>query len=110
VVEDRKMVAIVELGSHQYRVSQGDVLEVELLDKEPGEQVSLSNVVALVGEEGELKVGRPYVDGAQVKATVMEHGRGRKIVVMKFKKRKNYRRKQGHRQWYTRLLIDEIVA
>jgi len=104
------MIAIVELGSHQYRVAQGDVLEVELLDKDPGEQVALSNVVAVVGEEGDLKVGKPYVEGAQVKATVMEHGRGKKIVVMKFKKRKNYRRKQGHRQWYTRLRIDEIVA
>ena len=104
------MIAIVELGSHQYRVTQGDVLEVELLDKEPGEQVALSNVVAIVGEEGDLKVGKPYVEGAQVKATVMEHGKGKKIVVMKFKKRKNYRRKQGHRQWYTRLHIDEIVA
>ncbi len=104
------MIAIVELGSHQYRVAQGDVLEVELLDKDPGEQVALSNVVAVVGEEGDLKVGKPYVEGAQVKATVMEHGRGKKIVVMKFKKRKNYRRKQGHRQWYTRLHIDEIVA
>ncbi len=104
------MVAIIELGSHQYRVSQGDVLDVELLDKEPGEQVSLSSVVAVVGEDGEIKVGRPYVDGAQVKATVMEHAKDKKIVVMKFKKRKNYRRKQGHRQWYTRLLIDEIVA
>jgi len=109
-VEDSDMIAIVELGSHQYRVAQGDVLEVELLDKDPGEQVALSNVVAVVGEEGDLKVGKPYVEGAQVKATVMEHGRGKKIVVMKFKKRKNYRRKQGHRQWYTRLRIDEIVA
>ncbi len=104
------MVAIVELGSHQYKVSQGDILDVELLEKEPGEQVSLSNVVAVVGDEGEIKVGRPYVEGAQVKATVMEHGRDKKIIVMKFKKRKNYRRKMGHRQWYTRLLIDEIVA
>ncbi len=104
------MVAIVELGSHQYRVAQGDVLEVELLDGEPGEQVALSNVVAVVGEGGELKVGKPYVEGAQVKATVMEHGKGKKIVVMKFKKRKNYRRKMGHRQWHTRLHIDEIVV
>ena len=104
------MIAIVELGSHQYRVAQGDVLDVELLDKEPGEQVAISNVVAIVGGEGEMKVGHPYVEGVQVKTTVVEHGRYKKIVVMKFKKRKNYRRKQGHRQWYTRLRIDEIVA
>jgi len=104
------MVAIVELGSHQYKVSQGDVLDVELLEKDPGEEISLSNVVAVLGDEGEIKVGRPYVEGVHVKATVMEHGKDKKIVVMKFKKRKNYRRKMGHRQWYTRLLIDEIVA
>jgi len=99
------MYAIIMSGGKQYKVSEGDVLDVESLPVEAGDTVELDQVL-LVGGEDDVTVGKPLVDGAKVMATVKEHGRGKKIIVYKHKK--NYKRKQGHRQNYTRLQIEKI--
>ncbi|RME40717.1 MAG: 50S ribosomal protein L21 [Caldilineae bacterium] len=101
------MYAIIETGGKQYRVSEGDVVDVELLPVEAGSTVELDRVL-LVGGEGGVTIGKPFVEGAKVTATVKEHGRGKKIIV--FKHKKNYRRKQGHRQPFTRLQVEKIEA
>lgn len=103
------MYAIVETGGKQYRVAEGDICRVELLPEEVGAEVALERVMA-VGNGEELEVGKPFVSGACVKARVKAHGKGRKIIVYKFKAKKNYRRKQGHRQPYTDLVIEKIEA
>lgn len=103
------MYAVVETGGKQYRVSPGDVIRVEKLDAEKGEEISLDRVL-LVSDENGLKVGKPIVDGANVRATVMQVGKGRKITVFKYKRKKNYRRKYGHRQPFTELKIESITA
>jgi large subunit ribosomal protein L21 len=99
------MYAVIESGGKQYRVAEGDVIEVESLPVEAGKKVELEGVL-MVSAAGEMRVGTPTVDGAKVVATVQEHGRGKKIIVYKHKK--NYHKKQGHRQNFTRLHIDEI--
>ncbi len=101
------MYAIVSSGGKQFKVSKGDVLDVALLPAEAGSQIELDQVLLIGGEQG-VTVGKPLVEGAKVKATVQSHGRGKKIIVYKHKK--NYKRKQGHRQDYTRLQIDEILV
>ena len=102
------MYAIIKTGGKQYRVSPGEKIKVEKLDSETGGQVELSEVLA-VGKGQDMEVGSPLVQGARVKATVVEHGRGRKIMVYRFKRRKGYHKKQGHRQDYTLLKIDEVL-
>ena len=99
------MYAVIESGGKQYRVAEGDEIQVEKLDIETGKEVDLDRVL-MVGGEGDVKVGSPTVEGAKVKATVKGHLRGKKIIVYKHKK--NYHKKQGHRQNYTRLHIDKI--
>ncbi len=99
--------AIVRTGGKQYRVEPGAVLRVEKLDGEVGGTVELGEVL-LLGSGAEAQVGAPLVDGAKVTGTITAHGRGPKLVVYKFRRRKNYRRKQGHRQAYTEIKIDEI--
>lgn len=101
------MYAIVESGGKQYKAVPGGTIEVDRLHVEEGAQLDLDQVL-LVSDGEEIKVGTPTVDGATVKATVVEHFKGRKIIVFKYKPRNRYRRKQGHRQQYTRLQIDEI--
>jgi len=101
--------AIIETGGKQYRVSIGDRIAVERLATEAGAQVTLDRVL-LLGGDGSTRIGTPVVEGAAVTATVDEHYRGEKIVVFKFKKRKRYRRKQGHRQELTRLTITGITG
>ena len=103
------MFAIVETGSKQYRVAPGDVIQVEKLPVEEGAQVELDRVLC-VAQDQDVRVGTPYLEGVKVKAQVLRHGKGRKIIVMKYKKRKNYRRKKGHRQLFTELKITEIEA
>ena len=99
------MYAVIETGGKQYRVAEGDEIEVEKLAVEPGKNIDLDRVLMVAGEDG-VKFGTPVVDGAKVTATVQAHGRGKKIIVYKHKK--NYHKKQGHRQDYTRLHIDQI--
>ena len=103
------MYAIIESGGRQYRAEEGHSFSVEKLPYEVGEQIELGNVLLLANGD-EVTVGQPTVAGVSVKATVMEQYRGEKIYVWKYKPKKRYRRRQGHRQSYTRLRIDEIVA
>jgi large subunit ribosomal protein L21 len=99
--------AIIRTGGKQYRVQSGDTIYVERLRADVGETVTLGEVL-LVGGDGETKIGAPLVDKASVVGTVVEHGRGRKVRVFKYKKRKHYRRTRGHRQDYTALRIDRL--
>ena len=101
------MYAIVETGGKQYRVAEGDTFRVELLQEEVGTEVNLERVMA-VGNGEELKVGEPFINGVSVKTRVKAHGKSRKIIVYKYKAKKNYRRKQGHRQPYTELIVEKI--
>ncbi|HOK49780.1 MAG TPA: 50S ribosomal protein L21 [Sedimentibacter sp.] len=103
------MYAIIETGGKQYRVQEGDVVRVEKLDIAEGETVKFDKVL-LVADEGELKVGKPYVDGAVVEGTVESQGKAKKIIIFKYKAKKDYRKKQGHRQPYTQIKIEKIVG
>lgn len=101
------MYAIIETGGKQYRVSPGDVIEVERLESDPGSEIVLDRVLA-VGEGEAIRVGTPAVEGARVAARVLGHGRGRKIRGFKYKPKVNYRKRFGHRQPFTRLRIESV--
>lgn len=101
------MYAVIRTGGKQYKVQEGEVLKLEKLAAEVGETVEFDQVLA-VKTDGELKIGTPYVEGAKVTAKVLEQGKGKKIVVFKYKPKKNYRRKQGHRQPFTSVRIEKI--
>lgn len=103
------MYAIIVTGGKQYRVSEGDTLYVEKLSADVDSTVEFTEVLAL-SNEGKLTVGSPLVEGAKVTAKVLKHGKTKKIVVFKFKRKKDYRRKQGHRQPYTQIQIEKIEA
>jgi len=99
--------AVIETGGKQYKAMVGATIDVEKLDAEVGQAIELDRVL-MVAEEGRVRVGRPILDNATVSATVVEHGRKRKVIVFKYRAKQRYRRKAGHRQWYTRLRIDAI--
>ena len=101
------MYAIIESCGKQYKVSEGDVVYFEKLDKEEGKKVTFSNVV-LVSNDDKIEVGAPYVKGVKVEGKVVAHGKAKKILVYKYKAKKNYRRTQGHRQPYTKVEITSI--
>lgn len=101
------MYAVIESCGRQYKVAQGDVVFFEKLDTEEGKKVTFDKIV-LVSEEGKVQIGNPYVKGAKVEGKVVAHGKAKKIIVFKMKPKKNYRRKQGHRQPYTKVEITEI--
>ena len=101
------MYAIIESCGKQYKVSEGDVVFFEKLDAEEGKKVNFDNVV-LVSNEDKIEVGTPYVKGVKVEGKVVKHGKGKKIIVYKYKAKKNYRRTQGHRQPYTKVEITAI--
>jgi len=103
------MYAVIETGGKQYRVNEGDVIRVEKLAADVGSNIGFDRVL-MVGQGDQVRVGTPLVDGASVTGTVVEQDRGRKIIVFKMKKRKNYRRKQGHRQDYTGVRIEKIES
>ncbi len=103
------MYAVIKTGGKQYKVSPGERIRVEKIPGDPGTEVELSEVL-LVGEGDDLKIGQPTLPEAKVVATIVEQGRSRKIIVFKKKRRKNYKKKQGHRQYYTVLEIKEIKA
>ena len=101
------MYAVIETGGKQYRVQQGDVISVEKLGVEAGEKVTFDKV--LVVNDGEaVTVGTPCVEGATVGATVVENGKGKKVIIFKYKAKKDYRKKQGHRQPYTMVKIEAL--
>jgi large subunit ribosomal protein L21 len=104
------LYAIVETGGKQYRVQEGDTLYLEKLFAEAGEIVELDKVLAVVKDDGDFQVGTPYLASAKVEVKVVRHGRGQKIIVFKFKAKKNYRRKQGHRQAFTQVTVEKINA
>jgi len=103
------MYAIIESGGKQHRVAPGDVVTVERLDGEPGAKVKLDKVLLVTTDQG-TEIGRPLVAGAVVQATVLAQDRDRKILIFKKKRRKKFRKRQGHRQSITRLMIDKIDA
>jgi large subunit ribosomal protein L21 len=102
------MHAVIKTGGKQYRVAPGDTVKVETLTAEVGQQVTLSEVLA-VSNGDEVKVGSPFVAGAAVVATVVGHGRHDKVTIFKMKRRKHYQKHQGHRQNFTELRIDSIA-
>ncbi|MGY3039235.1 large subunit ribosomal protein L21 [Rhodanobacter sp. TND4EL1] len=101
--------AVIKTGGKQYRVMQGDVLRVELLTAEEGASISFDQVL-LVGTGESIVVGAPIIEGATVSATVRKHGRADKIRIIKFRRRKHYKRQQGHRQHFTEIEITGINA
>ena len=103
------MYAIIETGGKQYKVQEGEAIYVEKLPVGEGETVQFDRVL-LVNKDGQVLVGNPTVSGATVTGKVERHGRGRKIVVFKYKPKKNYHRKQGHRQPYSKVVIEKINA
>lgn len=102
------MYAIIETGGHQHKVAVGDVIRVEKLAVEEGTNVDFDAL--MTSNDGEIAVGSPILDGVKVSGKVLAHGKGDKIIVYKFKAKKNYRRKQGHRQPYTKVEITEITG
>lgn len=104
------MYAVIETGGKQYKVQEGDILYIEkLADTAADSSYTFDKVLAVSGADG-LKVGAPTVDGAKVEAKVVKNGKSKKIMVFKFKAKKNYRRRQGHRQPYTKVQIEKIVG
>ncbi|MHB1294485.1 MAG: 50S ribosomal protein L21 [Anaerolineae bacterium] len=103
------MYALVETGGKQYKVAVGETVDVEKLAVAVGEAVELDRVLMVAGDDG-VSVGHPVVDGAKVSATVVSHGRGRKVITFKYRPKKHSRSKTGHRQDYTRLRIDGITV
>lgn len=103
------MYAVIATGGKQYRVSQGAVLRVEKLDAEEGASIEFDQVL-LVGEGDQVSLGTPFLDGGKVQAVVMSQGKARKVEIVKFRRRQNYRRTKGHRQPFTQVKITGIVA
>lgn len=100
------MYAIIQTGGKQYKVEAGDEVLVEKLNAEAGDEVSFD--ILLMSDEGSVKIGKPILEGVKAKAKVLDHGKGKKVTVFKYKPKKNYRVKQGHRQPYTRVEILSI--
>jgi large subunit ribosomal protein L21 len=103
------MYAIIETGGKQYRVAEGDKVKVEKLDLETGSSIDLDKVLMLADGD-DIRLGKPYLDGTRVTAEVAAHGRGDKVRIIKFRRRKHHLKRQGHRQWFTELKITGINA
>ncbi|MDD5542391.1 MAG: 50S ribosomal protein L21 [Acidobacteriia bacterium] len=103
------MYAVISSGGKQYRVEPGETVRIDLLDVEAGQNVKFDDVLAVSTDKG-FKVGTPTVEGASVSGTVVKHGRADKIIVFKFKRKKQYKKTTGHRQGYTAVKIGEIVG
>ena len=104
------MFAIISADGRQYRVTKGDIIRFDRMKAEPGDKFETSQVLAISQEDNKLNIGSPVVEGAKVEGTVLEHGKDKKIIVFKRKRRKTYRRKYGHRQDHTLIKIDKISA
>ncbi|MDR2864495.1 MAG: 50S ribosomal protein L21 [Spirochaetaceae bacterium] len=101
------MYALVEFQGKQYKAEEGKCLKVDLIAKDPGEKIDIDSVLLVSGDH--ISVGEPYVSGAKVSAVVQEHGKDKKIIVFKYKPKKDYRRKRGHRQWFSIIKIENIA-
>lgn len=101
------MYAIIETGGKQYRVQEGDEIFVEKLNIAEGEAVSFDKVLVVSGDEGS-QIGKPYVENVTVNGTVVANGKAKKVIIFKYKSKKDYRKKQGHRQPYSKVKIDSI--
>jgi large subunit ribosomal protein L21 len=108
-MESLAMYAVIKTGGKQYKVSEGQTLKVEKLAADEGASVELEQVL-MVADGDNIKVGAPYVEGGKVSVTVKAHGKGKKVEIVKFRRRKHYRKRQGHRQQYTEIQIDSISA
>ena len=104
------MFAIISTDGKQYHVAQGETIRLARIRAEPGDAFETDQVLAIGGDESELKVGKPIIAGAKVQGTILQHGRDKKVIVFKRKRRKTYRRKYGHRQAHTLVKIDKISA
>jgi len=102
------MFAVVEIGGRQYKVTQNDKIQVELLDSEAGKSMKFDRVLLVSSDDKEANIGKPYIAGASVEATIVKHYKGEKIRVFKFTPKKRYKKTQGHRQNYTELEITAI--
>ncbi len=103
------MYAVIESGGKQHRVTAGEVLKLEKIEASTGDKVDFDKVL-LVGEGADVQIGTPYVEAGKVTAEVISHGRGDKVNIIKFRRRKHYRKQQGHRQWFTEVKITSISA
>jgi large subunit ribosomal protein L21 len=101
------MYAVIQTGGKQYRVEEGDRLRVEKLDSAPGDNVTFDQVL-MVADGDDVKIGQPVLDGASVTGEVVEHGRGQKLKIVKFRRRKHSRRTHGHRQWFSEVKITGV--
>jgi len=103
------MYAVIKSGGKQHRVVEGEVLKLELIDAQPGSAIEFDEVL-LVADGSDVKIGAPVVEGSKVTAEVVTHGRGDKIKIIKFRRRKHSMKRMGHRQWYTEVKITGISA
>lgn len=103
------MYAVIESGGKQHRVAKGELLKLEKIEAATGDTVEFDRVL-MVGGDGDVKIGRPLVEGSKVTAEVVTQGRHKKVKIVKFNRRKHYRNETGHRQWYTEVKIKDITA
>jgi large subunit ribosomal protein L21 len=103
------MYAVIETGGKQYRVAEGDKVRVEKLDAEEGTSIDIAKVL-MIANDGQVRLGKPFIEGTMVSAEVTGHGRNDKIKIIKFRRRKHHLKRQGHRQWFTELKITGISA
>jgi len=103
------MYAVIEAGGKQHRVAEGETLSIEKIEVPTGEKIDFDKVL-MVANGDKISVGAPYVSGSKVTAEVVAHGRGEKVSIIKFRRRKHYRRQAGHRQWFTEIKITSIKA
>lgn len=101
------MFAVIETGGKQYKVTKGSVIKVEKLEGSIGDHFQLNNVL-LIADEGKIVTGNPFIEGSNVQVTILDQDRDHKVRIFKFKQRKRYRRTQGHRQYFTKLIVNEI--
>ena len=103
------MSAVIETGGKQYRVQEGDTILIEKVNYSEGEKVDFDKIL-FVSKDDDVVVGKPYIEGAKVEGTVLEQGKGKKIIVFRYKAKKDYKKKQGHRQPYTKVKIEKILG
>lgn len=103
------MYAVIETGGKQYRVQEGDTILIEKVNYSEGEKVDFDKIL-FVSKDDDVVVGKPYIEGAKVEGTVLEQGKGKKIIVFRYKAKKDYKKKQGHRQPYTKVKIEKILG